>query len=179
MSVPTSVDPNLMVAAIVTSKITQPFEGVGLMVLYLAKRMHCQLVGEDAPQVPMDLLEFILAPLSMTNAKYHLWRSGIPYTQWVSNELDYEEFNNTRLMPSLTLAICVLPFHSFPFFFRIALHNDVHTGYSCQDGPIAGAPIEPPHLPWSVYVFGPGSFDRERVVGRNTNVMGYHIPKGT
>ena len=112
-------------------RLLSPFKGAGLRVLYLAERMRCQLVDEDAPQVSMDLLEFMLALLSMTNVKYHLWRSGIPYTQWVSNELDYEEFNNTRLMPSFTPAICVLPFHSFPFFFRIASHNDVHTGYSC------------------------------------------------
>ena len=134
---------------------------------------------EDAPQFPMDLLDFMLALLSMTNAKYPLWRNGIPYTQWVSDELDYEEFNDTRLMPSLSPAICVLPFHSFPFFFCIALHNDVHTRYSCQDGPTVGAPINPPHLPWSVYVYGPSGFDREHVVGHNTNVLGYHFPKGT
>ena len=53
--VPASVDPNLKVAAIVTFKITQPFKGAGLMVLYLGERMHCHLVGEDALQVPMDL----------------------------------------------------------------------------------------------------------------------------
>jgi len=41
-------------------------------VLYFAERVHCQLVGEDAPQVPMDLLAIILAPLSMTNAEYAL-----------------------------------------------------------------------------------------------------------
>ena len=127
----------------------------------------------------MDLLEFMLALLSMTNVKYHLWRSGIPYTQWVSDELDYEEFNNTWLMPSFTPAICVLPFHSFPFFFRITSHNDVHMRYSCQDGPIASALIDPPHLPWSVYVYGPSGFYHERVVGHNTNVISYHFPEGT
>ena len=31
--------------------------------------MCYQLVGEDAPQVPMDLLEFMLAPLCITDAK--------------------------------------------------------------------------------------------------------------
>ena len=40
-SVPTGVDPNLEVAAIVTSKITQPFEGDGLKLLYLVERMCC------------------------------------------------------------------------------------------------------------------------------------------
>ena len=89
-------------AAIAVSGVTQTFEGVGLRVLYLVERERCQLVGEDVPQVPMDPPVFMLAPLSMTDVEYQLWRSGIPYTQWVSDELDYEEFNDTRLMPSLT-----------------------------------------------------------------------------
>jgi len=66
----TVVDPNLEAASIVLSKITQPFEGAGLRVLYLAERVCCQLVGEDDLQVPMDPPVFMLAPLSMTNAEY-------------------------------------------------------------------------------------------------------------
>ncbi|KAL0015427.1 hypothetical protein SO802_002496 [Lithocarpus litseifolius] len=54
-----------------TRLITQPLEGVGLRVLYLAERVRCQLVGEDALQL--------------------------------REELDYDEFNCTRLMPSLTV----------------------------------------------------------------------------
>ena len=77
--------------AFVTSKITQPFEGASLRVFYLAERVRCQLVGEDAPHILMDPLVFMLAP------KYQLWRNGISYAQWISNELDYEEFNNTQL----------------------------------------------------------------------------------
>lgn len=61
----------------------------------------------DALQVLMDPSEFMFTPLSMTNAEYQLWRNGIPYTQWVSDELDYDKFNNTQLMPSLTLAVHV------------------------------------------------------------------------
>ena len=49
----------------------------------------------------------------------------------------------------------------------------------CQEGPAAGVIINPPHLPWSVYAYGPDSFARERPVGRNTNVTGYLFPKGT
>ena len=113
------------------------------------------------------------------DVKYQLWRSGIPYTQWVSNELDYEEFNDTHLMPSLTLAVCVLPSHSFLFFLCITSYNDVHMGYSCQAGPIAGAPLDSPHLSWSVYVYGSDGFARGCAVGHNTNVMNYPFPKGT
>ena len=122
----------------------------------------------------MDPSVFMLAPLSMTNAKYQLWRSGIPYTQQVSDELDYEEFNDTHLMPSLTPTVCVLPSYSFPFFLCIALLNDVHMGYSCQ-----AAPIDPPRLLWSVYVYGLNGFARECAIGCNTNVMGYSFLKGT
>ena len=76
-------------------------------------------MGEDAPQVPIDPLEFILAPLSMTDAKYQLWRSGILYTQRVSKERDYDEFNNTRLMPSLTPTVysLSLSLSHLPFLF--------------------------------------------------------------
>lgn len=41
-------DLNLEAATLVTSVITQPFVGVGLRALYLAERVRCQLVGEDA-----------------------------------------------------------------------------------------------------------------------------------
>ena len=88
-------------------------------------------MGEDAPQVPIDPLKFILAPLSMTDAKYQLWRSSILYTQRVSKERDYDEFNNTRLMPSLTPTVYSLSLSlsfSFTIFICIASHNDVHIG---------------------------------------------------
>ena len=39
--------------------------------------------------------------------------------------------------------------------------------------------LNPLHLPWSVYVYGPDVFTREHLVGRNINVMGYHFPEGT
>lgn len=57
---------------VVTSRITHPFMGAGLRVIYLVEWVHCQLVGEDAPQVPMDLPGFMLALLSITNAEYAL-----------------------------------------------------------------------------------------------------------
>ena len=167
------MDLNLEAAAIVLSGITQPFEGAGLRVLYLAKRVRCQLVGEDALQVPINPPIFMLAPLSMTDVKYQLWRSGIPYTQRVSDELDYGEFNDTHLMPFLTPAVLVLPSLSYIFFLCISPPNDIHMGCSCQASPAVDAPLHSPRLPWLVYVYGLDGFARERAVGLNTNAMGY------
>ena len=50
----------------------------------------------------------MLAPLSMTDAKYIQWGSGIPSTDRVIDELDHKEFSGTRLMPSLLALVCVL-----------------------------------------------------------------------
>ena len=73
--------------------------------LYLEERVRCQLVGRDETQIPMDPLEFMLAPHSMTNAKYNSWGSGVSYAEWLLEGLDYEEFNITRPMPSLTVQV--------------------------------------------------------------------------
>ena len=62
-----------------------------------------------------DPPEFMLTPLSMTDAEYDLWRQGIPFAGRVTNELDCKEFNDTRLMPSLTAVVCVIPFLNFFF----------------------------------------------------------------
>ena len=78
---PLAVDLDLEVVAIISSRVTQPLEGAGLKVLYLAKRVSYQLVGEEMPQVPMDPPSFMLTPLSMMDAEYQLWRNGIPYAQ--------------------------------------------------------------------------------------------------
>ena len=59
-------------------------------------------MGRDDPQIPMDPLEFMLAPHSMTDVEYNLWGSGIPYAGQLINGLDYEEFNITCLMPFFT-----------------------------------------------------------------------------
>ena len=85
--------------------------------------------------------------------------------------MDYDEFNDTRLMPSLTLVVCVLPSHSFPSFLRTISHNDVHTRYSYLAVPTTGAPIDPLHLLWLVYVYSLDGFTYELLVGHNTNVM--------
>lgn len=55
----------------------------------------------------------------------------------------------------------------------------VHMEYSCQASPVVGVLLNPPYLPWSVYVYGPNGFSREHDVGRNTNVIGYSFPEGT
>ena len=103
-----TADPSLEVAVILDSSLSQPFKGIGLRVIYLVERVCCQLAGEDALQVPMDPLVFMLAPHSMTNAEYNLWRPGIPFTNRVTDELDYDEFSGTLLMPSFIVPVCVL-----------------------------------------------------------------------
>lgn len=76
--------------------------------------MHCQLVGEDAPQIPMDPPEFMLAPLSITDSEYALWSLGVAYVNWLRKELDYEKFNHTCLMPSLIVEVCAFSSYLFP-----------------------------------------------------------------
>ena len=108
------MDLSLESVAILASCLSQPLEGGGLRVIYLAKKVCYQLAGEDAPRVPMDLLVFILAPCSMTDTEYDLWRLGIPFTNQIIDELDYDKFSGTHLMPSLTILVCVLaPLISF------------------------------------------------------------------
>ena len=59
----------------------------------------------DDPQIQRDPLEFILALHSMTDAEYNSWRSGISYAKWLLEGLDYDVFNITHLMPSLTAQV--------------------------------------------------------------------------
>jgi len=70
VGVPPVTDPGLKAIAIISSTATQPLEGAGLRVLYLAERASCQLVSADMPQVSMDPPPFMLAPLLMTNVEY-------------------------------------------------------------------------------------------------------------
>ena len=79
----------------------------------MAKWVRCQLVGEDDPRVPMDPPKFMLAPLLMTIAKNALWRRGITYIDWIREELDYDEFNHTHLMPFLIVEVYALSSHLF------------------------------------------------------------------
>ncbi|KAL0001407.1 hypothetical protein SO802_015188 [Lithocarpus litseifolius] len=92
----------------------------------------------------------MLAPHSMTDAEYIQWGPGIPFIDRVIGESDYEEFSETHLMPSLL-----------------------------APGLATGVIINPLCLHWLVYAYGPDSFAREQLVGRNTNVTGYPFPEGT
>ena len=76
--------------------------------------MRCQLVGEDAPQMPMDPPEVMLAPLSITYSEYALWSLGVAYVNRLRKELDYEKFNHTCLMPSLIVEVYALSSYLFP-----------------------------------------------------------------
>ena len=62
-------------------------------------------MGRDDPQIPRDLLKFMLASPSMTDANYNSWGGGISYAEQLLKGLDYEEFNITRLMPFLTIQV--------------------------------------------------------------------------
>ncbi|KAK9997933.1 hypothetical protein SO802_017536 [Lithocarpus litseifolius] len=42
-----------------------------------------------------------------------------------------------------------------------------------------GGPVDPSHLPWSIYTYGPDGFTREHLVGCNPNFMGYPFPPNT
>ena len=72
MGVPPDVDLSLEATVIISSAATQPLEGFGIRVLYLAKRASCQLASADTPQILMDPPLFMLAPLSMTDVEYQL-----------------------------------------------------------------------------------------------------------
>ena len=52
----------------------------------------------------------MLAPLSMTDAEYHWWRADIPYADHLMDVIEYDEFSETQLMPSLIQEVCILSF---------------------------------------------------------------------
>ena len=56
----------------------------------------------------------MLAPHSMTDVEYNLWGSDVSYAERLLKGLDYEEFNISHLMPSLTIQVYA---KSFFFFF--------------------------------------------------------------
>ena len=62
-------------------------------------------MGMDDPRIPRDPSEFILAPHSMTDDEYNSWGSGTSYAKWLLEGLDYDEFNITSLMSSLTVQV--------------------------------------------------------------------------
>ena len=101
-------DPSLEIATIVASSLFQTLKGGGSRVIYLAEWVCCQLTGEDTPWILVDPPMFMLTSCSMTDAEYSQRRPGIPFADQVLDESDYEDFSGTRLMPSLTVPICVL-----------------------------------------------------------------------
>ena len=62
-------------------------------------------------------LSSCLPPHSMTEAEYNLWGSGVSYAKQLLEGLDYEEFNITRFMPSLTIQVYAQSLFSSLFFF--------------------------------------------------------------
>ena len=151
------------------------------MVIYLAEKVCYQLAGKDTPLVPIDPLVFMLAPHSMTNEEYDLWGLGIPFTNQVTDELDYDEFSRTRLMTSLTISIYVLtPLIFFnQLLFTFLYISNIQMNHLCYEGLVVGALINPPYLLQSVYAYGRGGFARECPIGCNTNVTSYPFPEGT
>ena len=123
----------------------------------------------------------MLAPRSMTNAKYNLWGLGTPFTNQVTDELVYDEFSRTCLMPFLTVLVFVLAPYIFfnQSLFAFLYISNIQMKHLCQEGAAAGTLIGPSHFRWSVYAYGLDSFTWECLVGHNTNVTGYPIPKGT
>ena len=158
-------------ATLVTFGITQPFKDASLRVFCLAKKVRCQLVGEDAPQILMDPSAFMLASVSMSEAKYQLWRNDIPYAAQVTDEQDYQRYLPHTL--SHSYGMCSSLAHLFPFFLYVASHDDIQMEYLCKAGLAAGTPIDPSRLPWLVYAYSLNGFVHERAMGRNINVMGY------
>ena len=62
-------------------------------------------MGKETPQVPMDPPPFMLAPLSMIDDEYELWRNGIPYAQWLFGNFDYDKFSEARLMAPFPIRV--------------------------------------------------------------------------
>lgn len=73
-------------------------EGTRLRVIYLAKRVFYHLEGEDAPQVPMDPLVFMLASRSMMALLGSIPLAVIQTSQatldgtWVVSAFSYSSF---------------------------------------------------------------------------------------
>ena len=63
----------------------------------------------------------MLALLSISDAEYHLWRRRIPYVKRLTDDMEYDEFSETHLMPSLIHEVCIFS-SQFPF---ILLCSDI------------------------------------------------------
>ena len=67
-------------------------------------------------------------------------------------------------------------FFSFSFTLSIMAFNG---GKLLQEDLTPSEPIDPPHLPWTVYAYGPDGFAREHAVPRNPNFIGNPFPQNT
>ena len=77
----------------------------------------------------MDPSLFMLALLSMTDAEYQMWKSGIPYAEWLMGDLDYGEFSQTCLMPSFPIGVCFLSLSSlFSLYLAYVACDDAQCG---------------------------------------------------
>ena len=90
----------------------------------------------------------MLAPHSMIGAEYNSWRSGASYAEQLLEGLDYEEFNITCLMPSLTIQVYVQSLF-FCFFFVFVMTSNMG---NCNRGDLL--PVSPlilyTSLEWSM-----------------------------
>ena len=86
----------------------------------MVEKVRYQLVGMDDPQISRDPSKFMLAPRSMTDAEYNSWGNGISYAKWFLKGLDYDEFNITRFMPSLTVQVYAQTLVLFLSFFCLS-----------------------------------------------------------
>ena len=76
-------------------------------------------MGKDEQQISMNPPELMLAPYFMTDVEYNVWGSSISYAEWLLERLDYDEFNITRLMPSLIVQVHAQSL--FPLFLPFCL----------------------------------------------------------
>ena len=122
-------------------------------------------------------LEFMFTPHSMTNAKYNSRGSGISYVEQLLEGSDYNEFNITRLMPSLIVYVYAQTLALLLSFFLCLLWL-LMWGIVIR-GTYSRWPIDPPHIHWTIYTYDPYGFAWERVIPLNPNVMGYPFPPNT
>ena len=88
----------------------------------------------------MDRLDFMLALHSMTDAEYNSWGSGISYAKLLLQGLDFEEFNITCLMPSLTIYVYAQSLFLL-FFFSSSLFVMTFNVGNCNKGDLL--PVSP------------------------------------
>ena len=113
----------------------------------------------------------MLAPHSMTDAKYNSWGSGTSYVEWLLEGLDYDEFNITHLIPSLTIQVYAQTLVLLLFFSLLVMITNVGNFNK-------GDLYQWAH--WSsTHAYSLDGFAREHVVPRNPNVMGYPFPPNT